>query len=70
MWLPDLADAAWVRDVLSRHAEKLGLIGEVASTQLVDVRLTQPAPPGVVALPRAGRRTSSRCTGARRCSCT
>lgn len=45
MWLPDLADPAWVRDVLSRHAGQLGLIGEVASTQLVDVRLTHPHRP-------------------------
>ncbi len=52
MWLPDLADAAWVRDVLARHAETLGLVGEVASTQLVDVRLTNPHRP-----------ESSRCRG-------
>ena len=45
MWLPDLADPAWMRDVLSRHAGQLGLIGEVASTQLVDVRLTHPHRP-------------------------
>ena len=52
MWLPDLADPAWMRDVLSRHAGQLGLIGEVASTQLVDVRLTHPHRP-----------ESSRCRG-------
>lgn len=52
MWLPDLADAAWVHDVLSRHAETLGVDGDVASTRLVDVRLTNPHRP-----------ESSRCRG-------
>ena len=52
MWLPDLADAAWVHEVLSRHAETLGLDGEVASTWLHDVRLTNPHRP-----------QSSRCRG-------
>ena len=52
MWLPDLADAAWVHDVVSRHAEALGVDGEVASTRLVDVRLTNPHRP-----------ESSRCRG-------
>ena len=45
MWLPDLADAAWVGDILSRHAESLGVTGEVAATRLVDVRLTNPHRP-------------------------
>ena len=45
MWLPDLADAAWVGDVLARHSETLGLAGEVTSARLVDVRLTNPQRP-------------------------
>jgi hypothetical protein len=46
MWLPDLADATWVRDAVARHAEALELAGEVAGVELLDVRLTHPHRPG------------------------
>ncbi len=45
MWTPDLADARWVHDVLSRHADALGIEGGVAGVRLVDVRLTHPHRP-------------------------
>lgn len=45
MWLPLLADGAWVRDVVTQHAERLGLTGEVQDVRLVDVRLSNPHRP-------------------------
>ena len=45
MWLPDLADAARMTEVLSRHAGPLGLPGGVASARLLDARLTHPHRP-------------------------
>src|SRR3712207_1913536 len=46
MWLPDLANATWVQDVVSRHGARLGLPGEVTDVELIDVRLTHPHRPG------------------------
>ncbi len=45
MWLPNLADVAWMTDVLSRHVGALGLPGEVAAVELLDARLTHPHRP-------------------------
>src|SRR3954453_13288736 len=45
MWLPHLADGAWVRDVVTQYAERLGLTGEVQDVRLVDVRLSNPHRP-------------------------
>ena len=45
MWLPNLADVAWMTDLLTRHAGRLGLPGEVASVRLLDARLTHPHRP-------------------------
>lgn len=45
MWLPNLADVAWMTDVLSRHGGTLGLPGDVATVQLLDARLTHPFRP-------------------------
>ena len=46
MWLPDLADVAWMTDVLSHHGGTLGLPGDVAAVELLDARLTHPFGPG------------------------
>lgn len=46
MWLPNLADVAWMTDVLSRHGGTLGLPGDVAAVELLDARLTHPFGPG------------------------
>ena len=45
MWLPNLADVAWMTDVLSRHGGTLGLPGDVAAVELLDARLTHPFRP-------------------------
>ncbi len=45
MWVPNLADVAWMTDVLSRHGGRLGLSGEAATVQLLDARLTHPFRP-------------------------
>jgi hypothetical protein len=45
VWIPDLADAAWMTDVLSRHGGTLGLPGDVAAVELLDARLTHPFRP-------------------------
>jgi hypothetical protein len=45
VWLPNLADVAWMTDLLSRHAGPLGLPGQAASVQLLDARLTHPHRP-------------------------
>ena len=45
MWLPLLADAGWVRELLSDRADELGLTGAVQDVRLVDVRLTNPHRP-------------------------
>ena len=45
MWLPHLADVAWMTQVLSRHAAALGLPGSVTAVQLLDARLTHPHRP-------------------------
>ena len=46
MWLPNLADVAWMTDVLSRHGGRLGLAGDVVAVELLDARLTHPFGPG------------------------
>ena len=46
MWLPNLADVAWMTDVLSHHGGTLGLPGDVAAVELLDARLTHPFGPG------------------------
>src|SRR4051812_28930556 len=45
VWVPDLADAAWMSETLSRHTESLGLPDRPVTAQLVDVRLTNPHRP-------------------------
>jgi hypothetical protein len=45
VWIPNLADAAWMTDVLSRHGGTLGLPGDVAAVELLDARLTHPFRP-------------------------
>ncbi|HET9860227.1 MAG TPA: phosphotransferase [Nocardioidaceae bacterium] len=46
MWVPNLADAGWMTEALSRHADALGISGEVTAVQLLDARLTHPHRPG------------------------
>jgi len=45
MWLPNLADVAWLTQQLSHHAAALGLPGPVATVELLDARLTHPHRP-------------------------
>jgi len=45
MWLPDLADAVRVENLLTCHRERLGIPGDIAAVTLVDVRLTHPHRP-------------------------
>lgn len=46
VWVPNLADPGWLTEVLSRHAEALGVSGEVTAVQLLDARLSHPHRPG------------------------
>jgi hypothetical protein len=45
MWLPNLADVAWMTHQLPRHLAALGLPGPVATVELLDARLTHPHRP-------------------------
>ncbi len=45
MWLPDLADPAWVRRVLSQESERLGFGDGPCEVALLDVRLSHPHRP-------------------------
>ena len=45
MWVPNLADVAWMTDALSRHAASFGLTGAVTAVQLLDARMTHPHRP-------------------------
>ena len=45
MWLPHLADVAWMTQHLSRHVAALGLPGPLATVELLDARLTHPHRP-------------------------
>lgn len=59
MWLPNLADAAWLADVLPEHAAAVGIAGPVDSVRLLDARLTHPHRP-----------ESPRCRGWATCAVT
>lgn len=59
VWVPNLADAGWMTEALSRHADALGISGEVTAVQLLDARLTHPHRPG-----------SPRCRGWATCTVT
>lgn len=45
MWLPHLAEVEWMTDVVSRHADVLGIPGRVTAVRLLDTRLTHPHRP-------------------------
>ena len=45
MWMPDLADASWMRAVLSECGDALAIGGPVEELDLLDVRLTHPHRP-------------------------
>jgi hypothetical protein len=45
MWLPHLADVAWMTQHLSRHVAALGLPEPVVTVELIDARLTHPHRP-------------------------
>ncbi len=50
MWLPDLADATWVRDVVARHADALELAGAVVHVvggEHAVIHADYPVPPNV-----------------------
>ena len=46
MWIPDLADADRMADLLAPHAATLGLPGGIGACRLVDARLSNPHLPG------------------------
>jgi hypothetical protein len=45
VWVPNLADAEWMTDVLSQHAGRLGIPDDVTAVHLLDARLTHPHRP-------------------------
>ncbi len=67
MWLPNLADEEAMTDVFSRHADALGLPGEVEHGAAARRTAHAPAPSGVTAVSRLGdvpRQAASRRAGA------